>query len=197
MRRRAALVALACSPLLTRSMAGVQRDVRGATELEARVMPGDVVFRVGTSPESIAVRSVSSHRFSHVGVAVCAAPVRIVHAAPADEHTSGGVCASTWAQFALKEDVESVHLYRVRALDSKDRAKVVSEATSLIGRPFDSEFRLKAPDSSLYCTLLALRCLARADPSVVDHVAPQRVSLLPDPIYLPESLLRWPRLQPV
>ncbi len=126
-------------------------------------MTGDVMFRVGTSPES----------------------------------TSGGVCASTWAQFALKEDVESVHLYRVRALDSKDRAKVVSEATSLIGRPFDSEFRLKAPDKSLYCTLLALRCLARADRSVVDHVAPQRVSLLPDPIYLPESLLRWPRLQPV
>lgn len=38
MRRRAVLVALACSPLLTRSMAGVQRDVRGATELEV-LMP--------------------------------------------------------------------------------------------------------------------------------------------------------------
>lgn len=160
-------------------------------------MPGDVVFRVGTSPQSIAVRSVSTHRFSHVGVAVSASPVRIVHATPADEHTSGGVCGSTWAEFALGDDVESVHLYRVRSLDSTDRAQIVGEATSLIGRPFNSEFRLKAPDGSLYCTLLALRCLSRADPSVPDHVAPQRVSLLPDPVYLPESLVRWPRLQPV
>lgn len=198
MRRRAALVALACSPLLTRSMAGVQRDLRAAIELEARVRPGDLVFRVGTSPESLAVRSVSSHRFSHVGVAVAAPAVRIVHATPADGHSRGGVVESTWAEFALGEDMESVHLYRVRALQAHERDQIVGAAVSFLGRPFDSQFRLEAPESgAVYCTLLALRCLARGDPGVFEHVRPQRVSLLDDQVYLPESLLQWERLEHV
>lgn len=197
MRRRAALVALACSPLLTRSMAGVQRDVRRSIELEALVQPGDLVFRVGTSPESIAVRSVSSHRFSHVGVAVSASPVRIVHATPADKDTAGGVVESTWSDFGIREDVETVHLYRVRALQTRERATVVGAAVALLGRPFDSQFLLDAPDGSLYCTVLVLRCLAGADLAIFELVKPQQVALLADPVYLPESLLQWERLEPV
>lgn len=108
--------------------------------------------------------------------------------------SAGGVIVSSWADYGVGEDVESVHLYRIKDLTSSERAHVVSAALSLLGAPFDAQFRLAPADGSVYCTMLALRAYGRADPSIFAHVRPRSVAMLDEPVYLPETLLEWPRL---
>lgn len=136
LRRRLLLTAAAAAlPLaLTHSIPASARAEARTLALQEHAQPGDLVFRVGTSPESLAVRSVSHRALSHVGVAVNAGgAVAVVHATPADARSAGGVIVSSWSDYGVGDHVEGVHLYRIKHLTSAERDHVLSAALSLLG----------------------------------------------------------------
>jgi len=195
--RRQLLIAGAIGALAGQSG---DQDSRGRGEparrqLASVVATGDLVFRTGGSIESLAVRTASyGADYSHVGVAVRTAEgLRIIHALPPEGDDHAGVIASTWADYALADDVQSVALYRIRGLTVDGGARMANAALNLLGRPFNRAFVLDEAHG-LYCTQVALHAVCAVDPSVVGSIAPTAIPMLSEPVYLPSTLAHWPRL---
>ena len=195
-RRRALLMAAGACVLLGRgaaSRAGV--DPRRALLLERALRAGDVVLRSGLSIESTAVLSARPQsRFSHVGIAVNSeAGIRVVHALPPEGTFRGGVVSSPWNEFAFSAEVRAVAAFRVQGASPEERGRIARTALQWLGTAFNSDLAL-GPGHGVYCTQLALSALASVDASVARFVRPSAVAFLPEPVFLPDSLLDWPRL---
>lgn len=167
--------------------------------MERLLKAGDVVFRKGLSLESTAVLEAGdSAHFSHVGVVVTTpAGLRVEHAIPAERGSSGGVVLSTWSEFALAADVIDAAIYRISDLASDELARILFAARSMLGRPFNASFAASAGDGALYCTQFAIGAVTAGDASALRFMHATRVTLLPDPVLLPDALLAWPRLRRV
>lgn len=194
-RRRALLVAAGASLLAIRAAPVPPVDGAHALRLGKLLLPGDVVFRSGLSVESSAVLGARAHsRFSHVGiVAPTRDGLRVVHALPADDAFGGEVVSSTWAEFAVAPDVRAIGIFGAQGVTTRERDRIAAEALRLLGMPFNAALALD-DTRSLYCTQLALRALSQGDPSVKRYVRPTSLAFLAAPVYLPDSLLDWPRL---
>lgn len=194
-RRRALLVVAGASLLAVRAAPVPPVDGARALRLGGMLLLGDVVFRSGLSVESSAVLAARAHsRFSHVGiVAATGAGLRIVHALPPDGAFAGGVVASTWTEFALAPDVRAIGVYRVRGASQGERAQIAAGASGVLGLPFNSGLDLGTAHG-LYCTQVALAGLVQIDRDVARFVRPTQLAFLSEPVYLPDSLLNWPRL---
>lgn len=192
--RRAFLAAAAGSLVGTRAASPAPN-----TDLVARLgkllCPGDAVFRSGLSLESGAVLAARARsRFSHVGIAaVSGSELHIVHALPPERGYAGGVVNTSWANYAAASDVEAVGVFRVAHASTGERTRIADGALRFLGTPFNSAFSLDRRDG-VYCTQLALSALSCADPAITRAVLPTPVAFLPQPVYLPDSLLNWPRL---
>ncbi len=116
-----------------------------------------------------------------------------MHAAPAEHGRPAGVHDVSWRDYALANDVRAVSVHRVARLEPDEGERMASAARSFIGRAFNSAFLLSTA-SGVYCTQLALAACAAVDPTVLDWVEPTTVALLSDPVFLPDSILTWPRL---
>lgn len=193
--RRALLLAVGVALLTTRAAPLTLPDRAHTLGLGQILLPGDLVFRSGLSMESSAVLAAAPHsRFSHVGVvADTHAGRRVVHALPPEASFPGGVIVSTWREFAAATDVRAVAVFRVRGLSARERAGIASQALVQVGKPFNSDLDLE-PSHGVYCTQVALAALLHVDPTVSSFVRPTRLALLSQPVFLPDSLLDWPRL---
>jgi hypothetical protein len=194
-RRRTLLLAAGAALITSRAAPLSPVDGGHALRLGQRVVPGDLVFRSGLSMESSAVLAARPHsRFSHVGVAVNSGMgLQIVHALPPAPGFAGGAVLSSWPAFAMAPDVHAIAAFRVAHAEDSERARIADAALQMLGAPFNSALEL-APGHGLYCTQLALSAVASADPSIKGYVHPSLVAFLPDPVYLPDSLLDWPGL---
>ena len=194
-RRRTLLLAAGAAFLTSRAAPLPPVDGAKALRLGERVGPGDLVFRSGLSIESSAVLAARAQsRFSHVGVAVNSGTgLQIVHALPPAPGFAGGVVLTSWPAFAMAADVHAIAAFRVAHAGDSERARIADSALQLLGTPFNSGLEL-ATGHGVYCTQLALSAVASGDPSIKHYVHPSPVAFLPDPVYLPDSLLDWPRL---
>ena len=194
-RRRAFLVAAGVALLSTRAAPLAMVDRAHALGYGQLLLPGDLVFRSGLSVESSAVLAARPRsRFSHVGVVADTHDgLRVVHALPPEGSFTGGVIASTWREFAVASDVRAVAVFRVRGVSARERVGIAAAALRQLGEPFNSELDLD-PGHGVYCTQVALAALTHFDPTVAAFVRPTQLALLSQPVYLPDSLLDWPRL---
>lgn len=153
------------------------------------------MFRSGLSIESEAVLAAHPRsRFSHVGIVVPSpAGPHVVHALPPEPGFSGGVVLTTWASFATAVDVRAIGAFRVTRTSPVDRERIAAAALRLVGMPFNAGLHL-APGHGVYCTQLAIAALASVEPQIARFVQPTPLALLEEPVYLPDSLLEWPRL---
>lgn len=99
----------------------------------------------------------------------------------------------TWAQYAQADDVEEVAVFRLGGLTPQERTRLAAVARGFLGRAFNAAFSLD-DTGPLYCTQVALASCAAVDRTIYDWVKPTPVALMSDPVYLPVSLLNWPRL---
>lgn len=196
-RRRllfSAAVASLCGGSAARIRTMPRREIAALAHL---LKAGDVVFRTGLSLESRAVlEAAESAQFSHVGVVVrTAAGLRVEHAMPPEQGSPGGVVLSTWTEFALEADVVDAAVYRISELESDELARILLAAHAMLGRPFNSRFLAAAEDGALYCTQFAISALAAGDATALHFMHATQLTLLPDPVLLPDALLAWPRLR--
>lgn len=194
-RRRALLLAAGVALLSPGAAPLSLVDLTHALGFEKILLPGDLVFRSGLSMESSVVLAARPRsRFSHVGVVADTSDGRhVVHALPPEGQFPGGVVATVWRDFAVADKVRAVAVFRVRGVSERERIAIASEALRWVGKPFNTDLDFNA-GHGVYCTQLALAALMCVDPTILSFVQPTPLVLLSQPVYLPDSLLDWPRL---
>jgi hypothetical protein len=162
-----------------------------------RLRQGDIVFSSGRGWRADAVRVAGRSPWSHVGLLVGDARTgwSVVHAAPPEGDSKGGVVATPLAQFAAPANSARIAFYRYARSDKADGAAVAIIAGRMAAAsvPFDGRFDLTS-DRALYCTELALRAYREAGMDL--GAVPSRVSIggLSASILLPEDLLATGKL---
>lgn len=137
---------------------------------------GDIIFRRGRDAVSGMVLAADGRTsFSHVGIVITKAEaVWVIHASPAEgDETDGRVKVEPIEVFASTERASEIGIYRVRKIADTTIARVIKEARSYVGRPFDVKFDI-SDESQLYCTELVWRAYQVAGVELVkkfDHVA--------------------------
>lgn len=133
----------------------------------SRFQTGDIIFRQGKDPASIAVLAGRNKSvYSHVGIVVIEkGEVFVVHAVPAEAKDEiGGVKLDPLDFFVSSE--RASHIAVMRVLRNSGGRKVVipaelgmqasKNALNYLGRPFDTDFNLQ-DNKALYCTELVAR----------------------------------------
>lgn len=171
-------------------------NVATILSLAGQLQDGDLVFRRGRDAvSSIVLARQDGSRFSHVGMVLLQdGRPWVVHAMPAQDGNAGGVQQELLADFLSPAVASDAALYRMTGLDSQSRAKIRDWLQDRMGVPFDYAFSLASSDR-MYCSELVAGALAStgqrpALPTV-------RVSLLDEPVLLPDALRHLPGMHPV
>lgn len=150
---------------------------RAAVEsLEQRLDTGDLVYRRGSSPESLVVMAAQGAvDYSHVGVAVrqSRVDVWVVHSEPGTDGNRGGVQRSTLGAFLSPGAAADFGVQRLPGISRAQQEAMAICADALLGLPFDDGFSLKTADR-LYCTELAMSVLSAG--GVALDPAPRRIA---------------------
>ena len=126
--------------------------------LESRAQIGDLIFRKGVNSESVIIANISDSPFSHIGIVVNVAPMRVIHATTDDNpHAQNQVIESNIDEFLLQ--AQSVGLKRLK-LPQSTRESIAKNAKLSLGAPFT----LNANDDSLYCTTLVRNSIVAVAP---------------------------------
>ena len=126
--------------------------------LESRAQIGDLIFRKGINSESALIASLSDSPFSHIGIVVNVAPLRIIHATTDDNpRAQNQVIESTIDEFLLQARI--VGLKRL-PLPQNVRESIANDAKLSLGAPFT----LNTSDDSLYCTTFVRNSIVAVAP---------------------------------
>jgi len=179
--------------LASSSFAPASRPDRPPAVHANRLKQGDIVFRSGRGWRADAVRLAGDAPWSHVGILVGEprAGWKVIHAAPPEGASPGGVLTTPLAEFADRSNSRQVAVYRYVSRDAAKAAAAAAAAQRTAGAriAFDESFDLNS-GQSLYCTELVLRVFAEAGTDL--RAVPSRVSVggLGAEILLPEDLLK-------
>jgi len=154
---------------------------------------GDVVLQTSTSSRSALIRQASDSPYSHVGlVEVAADGVYVVEAV-------SPVSRTPFARFRRRGQGGKVTVLRATGLSDAVLARVVAEAKSHLGQPYDARYRWD--DQRLYCSELVAKAFARGAGLEVGrfqkvkslHLGPAELALAPKLGIDPEQTLVTPQ----
>lgn len=165
-----------------------------------RLLPGDLVFRAGRGPRADLVRLAGDGLWTHVGLLDRdrTGSWVVIHAAPPEAGSSGGVIETPLADFASPTHASALSVYRVTGLDERASAQVTASAHRLVkaGTRFDESLDLATADA-LYCTEFVARLFAGAGADLGVEPSTLSVGGLPVRILMPDDLMAGPRLRRV
>lgn len=172
-------------------------------EVSDRLLPGDLIFRIGDAWQSDVVRGVSSVRqqekrgdpYSHVGMLVGSpGHWEVIHSVPAEKPGRvDGVVRDELDFYLAPERARGVAIYRVAA-DDMPRAVAVEYVQQRLGTPF----RIVENDrEGLYCTTLVWAAWQHAGVDLGARFEPLEVPFARGEYLLPHSLRIAPGLQRV
>lgn len=141
------LFRMSCLAVLVAAAPGPRVDV-------SSLKTGDVVLQTSTSSRSELIRRASNSPYSHVGlVEVAPDGVYVIEAI----HP---VSRTPIARFRRRGEGGKLTVLRAKGASAEALSKVVAEAKSHLGTPYDARYRWD--DQRLYCSELVAKAFARA-----------------------------------
>jgi len=161
--------------------------------LPVTAQAGDLIFRRGTEPVSMAVLAVDGGGFSHVGMLLGEPGAwQVVHATPSEiPGRPDGVVIDSLAFFLNPARSNGHTVYRVKASKAQHQ-RAVQHALDKQGAPFRV-----GNQAGTYCTLLVWRAWQRAGVDFAVPFTPIAIPLLKGEYLLPGQLQRSTWLQPL
>jgi len=162
-----------------------------APALPAAAQAGDLIFRRGTEPVSMAVLAVDGGGFSHVGMLLGQPGAwQVLHSTPSEiPGRADGVVLDSLEFFLNPARSRGHAVYQVEATDAEHQL-AVQYALGERGKPF-----LVGDPAGTYCTLLVWHAWQQAGVELAVSFTPIPLPLLRGDYLLPGQLRRSARLR--
>lgn len=153
---------------------------------------GDLVFRLGMSPESQAVLQLdSTGQYSHVGIVICdSGKWKVVHAVPGESDDGiDRVKIEPIDTFFLSTRAEHGAIMRLKGCDDITALKAARKAARCVGIPFDNNYSW-SDTTRLYCTQLIAVAYSSASVNILGDATPFEEKNSKNTIIFPGDIAR-------
>ncbi len=137
----------------------LHKDLRPLPPLQI----GDMILREGIGIESVVIKLLSKHRYTHIGLVVSSKPIIILHATPDDNlKMPNQVILSSIDEFL--SHAQNIAIKRLN-LSKAQKEHIALQVSAYLGKTFV----LDSNKGALYCTTLLEQILSPIIPLNIDY----------------------------